>query len=510
MRNAITIFLPWLLVLICGVARAADIPFPMPEGYFVKAKMPMHLVYPRPDAETQTHARHRWAHPQMTYEIPLGVQGGAWPFKYELIKAPAGAKIGSLYGQSNYGSITWTPATATGTEEFVVRITDQELNTVEARWKVNIDPSMFVFIKAGATGAKTGTIASPLGSFVDWYKSAEDSTYLNKIIVFRAGNYNLIGDEANNGNVRLHDKYKTPSLIGFPGESATIDASTAKIMVGDLIDIFIANLTWKNARNDVANAHFFWLTGEVSRSTFWRNNFTDMRYGTAGRDNTGPVFISSTVKAKFNILFKENIMDGIHNAAGNGHYIDIYRASYVLVEQNVAKNSNTSYGFWMKASISYVTVRANEAIANVEGTQIALGYGAAVGEVPHNHEVCWNRIVVPENQDGPALLVVISDYYKDQSYNTFLYRNTVVNGNSVIRFAGKEPYETDANVIVTSKLSAWNVTGMKTMAPNVVASPVSGVVSGVSAKLVGGDFGKVGADVAVTPAPAPPLNPKYK
>lgn len=482
----------------------------MPEGYFVKAKMPMHLVYPRPDTETQAHARHRWAHPDMSYEIPLGVQGGAWPFKYELIKAPAGAKIGSLYGEDNYGSITWSPAATTGIEEFVVRITDQELNTVEARWKVKIDPSMFVFIKAGATGPKAGTIASPLGNVIDWYKDAEDSTFLNKIIVFRGGSYNLIGDAVNNGNLRLHDKYKTPSLIGFPGETAIIDASTAKIMVGSLTDIFIAGLTWENARNDVQNAHFFWLTGEVSRSTFWRNHFRKMRHGQVGNDNTGPVFISSTPVIKRNILYKENDHSEIYNKGYNGHYVDIYRASYVLVEQNNVSNSTSASGFWMKGTVAFVTVRANNAYDNVSGAQIIIGYGLEAIDVPHDHEVCWNRIAVPIDQDGPAILAANSNSNTGKTFNTYIYRNTVVNGYSVVRFMGKAPFETDANVVITKKPSLWNLLEMKTTIPNVVVGPTAGIISSIGTRLIGGDFGKVGADVAVNPAPLAPLNPQYQ
>lgn len=481
----------------------------MPEGYFVKAKMPMHLVYPRPDTETQAHARHRWAHPGMSYEIPIGVQGGAWPFKYELIKAPAGAKIGSLYGATNYGAITWTPATQSGTEEFVVRITDQELKTIEASWKVTIDPSMFVFVKSGATGTKAGTITDPLGSIADWFKAPKDATYLNKIIVFRGGNYNLVGDPAEKNNLRLLKEAKTPSLIGFPGEEPIVDASTSKIMVSDLTDIFVSGITWKNARNDVADAHYFWLTGEVSRATFWRNHFTEMKYGQAGTDNTGPVFISSTVKIKENILYKENRISNVLNNKGNGHYIDIYRAKYILIEQNVAKNTSTSYGFWMKSTVAFVSVRANEALDNVVGSQITIGYGSAVGEVPHDHEVCWNRIAVPVDQDGPAMLILGSDFYKDQSYNTFIYRNTIVNGYSVVRFMGKTPFETDANVIVTKNTAHWDTKSMVTSLSNVVTGPTSGVVESSFSRVVGSDFGKVGADVAASPAPVPPVNPKY-
>jgi hypothetical protein len=494
---------------VSGIVNAA-MPFPFPAGYFVPAKMPMHLVYPRPDTETAAHARHRWAHPQMEYAIPIGVQGGAWPFKYELISGPSGAKIGSLYGDTNYGSITWTPTATTGTQEFKVRITDQELNTVEATWKVTIDPGMFVFVKSGATGTKTGAIDNPLATAAEWHKSATDSTYANKIIVFRGGIYNLVGDIANNNNVRLTANQKTPSLIGFPGEEPVIDSSTAKILTGDLTDMFVAGITWKNARNDVADAHYFWLTGDVSRATFWRNHFTDMQFGKAGTDNTGPVFISSTVKAKNNILYKENLITNVNNASGNGHYIDVYRASYVLVEQNIAKNSSTSYGFWMKASISYVTVRANEAIENVRGTQVSVGYGSAVGELPHSHEVCWNRIVVPVGQEGPALLFAMSDSYTDQTYDSFIYRNTILNGYSVVRFKGKTPYETDANVIVTKNQKLWDLSIMKTTLANVVALPTDGIAAATDGRYIGDAFGKVGADVATSPAPVAPLNPKYQ
>ncbi|HCS64592.1 MAG TPA: hypothetical protein DIW64_11235 [Cellvibrio sp.] len=498
-----------LLMCLCFSVSAAQV-FPLPEGYFVKAKMPMHLVYPRGDTEVQAHARHKWAHPDMEYAIPIGVQGGAWPFKYELVSGPSGAKIGSLYGEENYGSITWVPAASSGTVEFKVRITDQELKTVEASWKVTIDPSMFIFVKSGASGTKVGTINNPLASFADWYKDPKDASYLNKIIVFRGGNYSLVGDPTSNNNLRLLKESKTPSLIGFPGEEPIFDASTTKVMVSDLSDIFIAGITWKNARQDVSNAHFLWLTGDVSRATFWRNHFRDMKQGLVGNDNTGPVFISSTPIAKENILYKENNHTGIHNKGFNGHYFDVYRASYVLIEQNTVSNSSSGNGFWPKGTVAFVTVRANNAYDNVSGIQIAIGYGTEAIDTPHDHEICWNRVVVPVDQDGPAIMVAGSNSNQGKTYNTYLYRNTIVNGYSVVRFAGAEPYETDANIIVSKNLKTWDLANMKTTIANVLALPTNGVVSINDAKFIGNDFGKVGADVATSPAPVPPLQPKYQ
>src|SRR5690606_1338391 len=58
------------------------------EGYF-----PLHVIYPRPDDETQSYARHRHAYPGVRYEIPIGVQFGKWPYRYELIEGPEGARV---------------------------------------------------------------------------------------------------------------------------------------------------------------------------------------------------------------------------------------------------------------------------------------------------------------------------------------------------------------------------------------------------------------------------------
>lgn len=85
-----------------------------------------------------------------------------------------------------------------------------------------------------------------------------------------------------------------------------------------------------------------------------------------------------------------------------------------------------------------------------------------------------------------------------------------MNGYSVVRFMGKTPYETDANVIVSKNLKLWDMTIMKTTLANVVALPTDGVVSTTDARFVGNNFGKVGADVATSPAPMPPLQPKYQ
>jgi hypothetical protein len=483
------ITLVFLLVFLFFFTFTANaISFPLPSANFVQAKMPMKVVYPRPDTETQIHSRHRWAHPAMSYEIPIGVQGGAWPFKYEIVSGPNGATIGQNYGEDNYGVITWTPTTSSGVESFTVKITDQQLNTVSATWNVTIDADQFIFVQDGFTGTKLGTITQPLESWADWYMNdANNSIYANKIVVFRGGSYSIIGDPNQNGNIEINTGVKSPSIIGFPGELPVMDCSAAKIFTrggANVKDIFVADIRWEHSRQDVNNAHFFWATGDVTRSTWFRNYFYDHGPGIKGTDNTTAVFVSSTATHKNNILYKNNTHDNFHNTGSNGSYVDIYYSSYVLIESNIAKNSNNQYGFWPKATTSFVTVRANSAYENITNGGITVGYGSESPEVAHDHEICWNRIRLPTGSSSHSLLFAGSNQYINRTYHSYIYRNTFVNGSSWVRFSGNEPFEVDSNVVISDHLDRWNTSIMRINHPNLTGNENTGITD-LTGSLVG-------------------------
>jgi hypothetical protein len=429
-----TYFLPLALLFLSLSASAVD--FPLPDTNFVPAKMPMEIVYPRPDNETQNHSRHRWAHPSMPYEIPIGAQGGSWPFKYELMTGPTGATIGEYYGDANYGVLSWMPSATNGTETFNVKITDQELNVINATWVVTIDSSQFIFVQDGYGGTKLGTIDQPLESWEDWYKSdSDDNSFANKIIVFRGGAYSIVGDPADTGNAEINTGVKSPSIIGYPGELPVIDCSSAKIFTrggANVRDIYVADIRWENGRQDVNNAHFFWAT----------NKLTEIR-----------------------------------NSGYNGSYVEAYGLSYWLVEENIVKNSDSNAGFFGKQTVSFATTRANEAFDNVNGEQIGFGYNTPTGMgVPHDHEVCWNRVRLPQN--NKAVLGFQWSHniaYLGQSYNSYIYRNTFVNGSSWVRFKGTENFETDGNVIVSNFSSRWDTSIMNSLIPNIVGNESAGI-----------------------------------
>jgi hypothetical protein len=490
MKNVIRMAFVVFAVLVSQNILA--LPFPLPESNFIGAKMPMNLIYPLQDNVTQIHARHRWAHPGMPYIIPIGVQGGAWPFKYELVSAPAGATIGQYYGDEGYGVVSWVPSASSGTESFVVRITDQELNTVEATWNVTIDANQFVFVQDGWAGTRDGTIDAPLESFADWYKGDRaDDTYHNKIIVFRGGHYTAYGASATNGNVRLDAATKTPSLIGYPGETPVIDCSGAKIFAdnGVLNDIFVSGLRFENARTDVANSHFFWVTGTPQRATWYNNYFYNLGNGTEGTDNPSAIFISGTSGDKHFILVKGNTFDKFTNNGSNGSYMDMYRAYDVLIEENMMKNSENNYGIWAKVTKAFVTIRANTLIENITNGGISVHYGDAAPGQPHDHEICWNRVAFNSGNRGSVPLLIMGDAPSDTNknhYNSFIYRNTFYGGRPIVRFVGIENYKVDGNVVVGDSLEVWNnnLNIMDTVVSNVVGDKSSGITD-TTGSLVG-------------------------
>ncbi|MDC7224427.1 MAG: hypothetical protein PQJ60_11855 [Spirochaetales bacterium] len=431
----------------------------LPEDYYVEAKMDMHLIYPRPEEETNEEARYKWAHTGITYEIPLGVQGGAWPFQYEILEGPDGATLGRVYGDVNYGNISWpVPETASGSYHFEVRVIDQEYDTLTIEWDVEIDNDMFVFIEDGYTGTQAGSIEEPLEDLADWYlDDRDDDTYKGRIVVLRGGDYELDGhgdvdDGDGNNNTYLGSNTKTRSFIAYPGEEPVVYCTYSKVFTHSneaAEDFFVAGIEWTDGRTDVNNAHFFWMTYHATRAAFWNNTFSDLEAGLEGTDNASPVFFSRYSEKKENLLYKDNLFDGIYNDEGNGSYVDMYNVDYVLIEGNEAKNSNPTYGFWMKATNNYITVRNNIAVENVAGYQVTLGIANTSFGVIHDNEVCWNRILVDEDISKNSLLYAGDNDWLYKHYNDWIYRNSFIYGRPNLRFVGAENYWSEDNLLVT-------------------------------------------------------------
>jgi len=450
----------------------------LPVGNFEPAKMPLNLIYPRPDTETQTHARHRLMHSQMIYEIPIGIQGGAWPLHYEIITAPPGSTIGTYNTttgfDADYGVLT-VPAQGSGTYNITVRVTDQEGSSIDAIWSAEGDDSKFTFIDSAFAGTSTGTHDNPLKSTDDWYLGDNsDTTYLNQVVVLKqgSGNYVITGDPASNNNMVLDPTAKTPSLIAYPGDTPVFDCSGCKINTNNLADLTVFGIKFTGARQDVNNAHFIWCKNQTDRFTFWGCEFDNFSKGLVGTDNNSPVFVSARNGIKRYGYFADNTWNNIQNGdSSNGSYCDFYDVSDLLIERNTVSNSESTYGFWFKGTTAFVTVRANTCIDNNDGRQITFGYGNESALLPHDNEACWNQCVIPFADTGQDIILwAMSNGWGGQTYNSYMYRNTFVGGRANNRFPGVENYETDGNVIVNDSLSSWDTTIQTTVNPNLTAT----------------------------------------
>lgn len=195
-------------------ATAGDSPgdWRLPADYRSEARMPMHLVHPRNDESAQ------WvigknAHPGVRWESPVVVQGGAWPFRYEIIDngGAEGLSIGSALQRvrengfivhrwtDNYGRLWWNDPQA-GQYEILLRVTDQELNTIDVPISLTVGTDGWVFVDADTgSDANDGSVDAPFQSI---QRIHDGGAQFDEHRVYLAGTVPMDGN-IENGNLRI-------------------------------------------------------------------------------------------------------------------------------------------------------------------------------------------------------------------------------------------------------------------------------------------------------------------
>lgn len=313
MRHLINTALTLILVFAIGVLQAQTTTAPpkapspiaidgvsmgggwrLPETHFVSAKMPMTLVHPRsmPGVdETSPWARHKKAYPGIEYRIPISIQGGAYPFYYEIVSGPSWLSIGQSYqAGDNYGVLFGTPpATPQPVETVVLRVTDQELTAIDIEFPLQVTDSTsdFIFIATDATGGGTGAIDSPL-QFGEVFPPSGGS-YAGRAVYLRGGVHSILPDPAilpewqggHRGSVNLGSG-KPLVILGYPGESVELDCINGRFISGG-DDFFFGGIKLKNTPqygmdgSRLRMGSFFEYPG-VNRLTFFENEWRHMRF----------------------------------------------------------------------------------------------------------------------------------------------------------------------------------------------------------------------------------------
>jgi hypothetical protein len=430
--------------LIALDGEVQDVGWRLPEGYYMPAKMPMTLVHPRPENETSAWARHKKAHPGIQYRIPISVQGGAYPFHYEVIQGPPGMSIGGQYGLEDYGILTWTPAEEGGPYRVRVRITDQELNEQTAEWDLSATTEGFVFVDVNAATSGDGSIRSPLKRFSELDGNITgQSTHASKIAYLRAGTHFTANAPQKEFLIRSDDS--PMSLLGYPGENVILDLSNTNFRTksGAMAhDFFVADLTIRNsyvAADGQSNSRMFDMDGNTGhRFTLFNNNFENV-YGRGSGDyahlpsgsNQGIVHIGTKHGGAYDQYWTlwGNTMANVQ-VRGFG---SLYGTQYGVLENNtmrapVSQSNGTSAAMIdLKVQNDAWSWRRNVAVVSGLINKVFQQRQGAGGATPSplRVEMAYNLLrVMPSTADA----VVYDGSGADSEFenDVWIYRNTIV------------------------------------------------------------------------------------
>jgi hypothetical protein len=401
---------------------------------FVAAKMPIRLVHPRPDSETNSWARHRKAYPGIEYRIPVSVQGGAYPFYYEVIQGPSGMTVGQQIGAADYGILRWTPPGTSGPQTVEVRVTDQEMNSVTARFTLTATTEGFVFIDPKVASNGDGTINSPLRDF--WLIHGDGDPTYNKyagyIAYLRDGTHRV----ANAGGWFPMSANSPMVVLGYPGEAPVINSRNGYISVRSRNgpgDFFFGGIKLKDSNPDRENSRFFSVGGTAGyRSTFFELSFEGHVSGTKGNDNAHHIHYSAqdgwTEYVTFwGLQFRDQASDG--SSIGS-----TYQTRYVVVENNLFGAARSGFApnaaVFMKQESTYWSLRRN--ISTEQAFRSATLFQNASNRKsppqPQLVEIAYNLLRAP---DGSTVIHTAwppgggTDIGNPEN-TTWVYRNTVI------------------------------------------------------------------------------------
>jgi hypothetical protein len=415
-------------------------------GNYVAEKLPMRMIAPSSNATSDTYIYENW-YPGMALSLPICVMGGAWPFRYELVTAPAGMTIGEYLpyaggDASTYGRISWTNPTTTGSPHTVkVRVTDQDGSFVEHEWSLAVSTSKFVFVDSvNGDNGNSGTISSPyadFGFFDDTGKNVFD--HGDKIAVYRTGTYATSNGSALalSGPGGKYDmaSNKPRTHIGYPGETAVFDFSECRFLyspdVGNNADVSHVGLKFigLNGGGD-GPAQFIQHAGH--RGLLYDNLFSG-EGGSDGVAGNNPCLYMTNSRGtspwpQEDHAFVYNTIQGVSSGGtdfSNTHGWEAYGTQYFLMEGNTFLNyasSGTPYALYTKEGNKNGTVRNNRGLMPTKTSWLYRnGAGTAPGGATDygNVEVCYNLWQTTNYCVGLGIEEIAQDFPH------WVYRNTL-------------------------------------------------------------------------------------
>ncbi|MFK7986660.1 MAG: hypothetical protein AB8I08_11600 [Sandaracinaceae bacterium] len=381
----------------------------LPDGYFTPSRMPMTLVHPR--AEMADWAYGRNAYPGLAWEIPIVVQGGAWPFRYEVREdgGATGLRIGETLVREEedgfvvhrtdeaYGVLSWADPVA-GRYDVVVRVTDQEGTVLDVPISLQVGAEGWLFVdsEAGDDVTGDGSIEAPFATLLAVHGGANDDRFAGHRVVL-AGTVALDGNVEMNGNLRL-DPGAVPSVyVGHPDSGAVLESALGKIVVLTP-DFYLGNLTYRHradyVRDEGDPVHLLLVGAPATRFTIHDVTF-DRFQGqpvNMGLGNSSVMMFTRGAERPHVAVVNCDIR------GPSGVFTSAYSLRHAVFEHNRWQDAELSLAdgsvpavIYIKGDNESVTIRANEMLQDNVWSGLS-GIGVNEGRLV---EVAHNRVRTP-------------------------------------------------------------------------------------------------------------------
>lgn len=484
------------------------------------APLTMAAVYPRPDSETLSTAYHRKAHTGRTYRIPVGVRGGCWPYRYEIISGPAGAtimqelvrEVDGATGKTlhkivdDYGVVTLdTSGMSDGDPfSFTVRVTDQLGTSVDLTWSGAVDNAAFVFVDSVAgSDTNAGTQAAPLQTFANglWKNSDADNTYAGKIAVC-SGTMDINAGTLDTSPI-LNSAVKPVAYVS--DRPCTFNMSRGHFRTGNTLnDPLFIGIDFDGSRSDLPNNRIFNFTNIVNRPVFFECSWDNNTVGTVGNDNPGCLCFMGVGSTLHSYIFVSKC-ELCSNA--KAQLLVTFDSNHVLVERNTGESlsipaSNGDKALHLKDDTSNLTVRANTFIGTTGLSMIQVSNQNTLTPLIENQEVCYNTVIHSTGGGQNGAIFWNAQSTSPDGQNTHDYRNTVISLTSRswrLHASSTDSYTPNAGASVWSAPSGAGLDGT-TMADAPASVEIQSADYDALGKLVGtartNYLGTYGAELA--------------
>lgn len=317
----------------------------------------MTLEWSNPTASPGTGSRYLYANSQFDYRVPFVPMGGCPPYRFALTgSSTAGVSITAKAPSWNPYCYLWAEITidrslfTTGTRVFTVECIDQAGTSITRSLTVTHNDSQFIYVDSSVVSSGSGTFASPLKDIEDWFtSSAADTTYQNKICVYRAGTYSVQEFDGTVQSMRI-DSAKPRGHIAYPGETVVWNmGGNVSSGTSGATDWFIQGIQTSGGASSTNIVRLFSMLNTVSRAVFYEIFFDSPTAGSNTTDNTSCIYSSSGgAKSKSNISIVDCEWQNLTSNTNGFSLFDFYACDKTAVVGGTARNISAQYGAWAK------------------------------------------------------------------------------------------------------------------------------------------------------------------